>query len=70
MGSSLRVSPACDMPVETSSNGGNLVLINLQKTPIDGAATMIIHGKCDDVMKILMNKLGYSAPTWQLTRRL
>ena len=29
MGSSLRVQPACSMPVETSINGGNVVIINL-----------------------------------------
>ena len=35
MGSSLRVYPACDLPVQTVQNGGNLVIINLQKTPLD-----------------------------------
>ena len=35
MGSSLRVSPANDMPAATARNGGNLVIINLQSTPLD-----------------------------------
>jgi NAD-dependent SIR2 family protein deacetylase len=70
MGSSMRVTPAANMPVSTAQNGGNLVMINLQKTPIDHHATLIIHGKCDDVMQVLMKKLNYSAPDWQLKRRL
>lgn len=64
MGSSMRVTPACNMPVSTAQNGGNLVMINLQKTPVDQYATLVIHGKCDDVMKVLMRKLQYDAPVW------
>jgi NAD-dependent SIR2 family protein deacetylase len=64
MGSSMRVSPACEMPVSTVQNGGNLVMINLQKTPIDGHATLILNGKCDDIMRLLMKKLDYDVPVW------
>lgn len=70
MGSSMRVTPAADMPASTAANGGNLVLINLQKTPIDHLATLVINGKCDDVMRKLMEKLGYELPTWQMKKRL
>jgi NAD-dependent SIR2 family protein deacetylase len=45
-------------------------MINLQKTPIDEHATLIIHGKCDEVMRIVMKKLNYTAPDWQLKRRM
>lgn len=70
MGSSLRVTPAADMPKETAANGyGNLVIINLQKTPLDSMATLVIHGKCDDVMEKVMQKLDRNIPTWQLTKR-
>lgn len=58
MGSSLRVTPAADMPRSTAENGGNLVLINLQKTPIDNCAALCIYGKCDDIMIALMNKMN------------
>ena len=64
MGSSLRVTPAADMPKATAENGGNLVIINLQKTPLDNYATLCIYGKCDDVMELLMEKLDYQIPTW------
>ena len=70
MGSSLRVSPANQMPLATAQNGGNLVLINLQATPIDQYATLVIHGKCDDVMVLLMKKLQYQIPAWQMRKRL
>jgi len=70
MGTSLRVSPACDMPKSTAMNGGNLVICNLQKTPLDNLATLCIYAKCDDIMELLMKKLDYQIPSWQLKRRL
>ena len=33
-------------------------------------ATLVIHAKCDDVMQMLMQKLGYQIPTWQMKKRL
>ena len=70
MGSSLRVSPANGMPAACARNGGRLVICNLQKTPLDNLATLVIHAKCDDIMKLLMKKLGYQIPTWQIKKRL
>ena len=70
MGSSMRVQPAASMPLETVNNKGNLVICNLQKTPIDQYATLVIHAKCDDIMELLMKKLGYTIPTWQMKKRL
>ena len=70
MGTSLRVTPAADMPMETCANGGNLVICNLQKTPLDNYATLCIYAKCDDIMELLMKKLGYTIPTWQMKKRL
>lgn len=58
------------MPAATAQNGGNLVLINLQKTPLDNLATLCIYGKTDDVMLLLMQKLGYEVPAWQIKKRL
>ena len=51
-------------------NGGRLVIVNLQETPLDAMATLVIHAKCDDVMQMLMQKLGYQIPTWQMKKRL
>ena len=70
MGTSLRVSPANEMPQQTAQNGGNLVICNLQKTPLDNMAALVIHAKCDDIMKLLMEKLGYNIPVWQMKKRV
>ena len=35
------------------------VIVNLQKTPYDEGAALVIRGKVDDVMKGLMWRLGY-----------
>jgi len=58
LGSSLRVSPACEMPRSTVTKGGKLVIINLQKTPLDQLCAIRIFAKTDQVMKKLMQKLG------------
>jgi len=66
IGSSLRVSPANDMPRLTAEKGGKLVIVNLQKTPLDYAASLVIHGKCDDVLRLVMKKLQLEIPEWRL----
>lgn len=70
MGSSLRVSPANSFPQQCAVNGGRLVIVNLQTTPLDNLATLVIHAKCDDVMTLLMQKLSYQIPAWQIKKRL
>ena len=57
MGSSIRVSPASDLPMQTLLNGGQYVIINLQKTPVDELAALVIHERVDKVMALLMEKL-------------
>ena len=64
MGSSLRVSPANGMPQACAENGGRLVICNLQQTPLDHLAALVIHAKCDDIMELLMQKLAYQIPKW------
>lgn len=68
MGSSLRVTPAADIPKATFDNGGKLVIVNLQKTPMDAYAALRIHAKCDDVMNRLMEKLNIPIPKWKIVR--
>jgi hypothetical protein len=68
MGSSLRVSPAADIPKTVFENNGKLVIVNLQKTPLDAYAALNIHAKCDDVMNRLMDKLNIPIPEWRIVR--
>ncbi|XP_049716894.1 NAD-dependent protein deacetylase sirtuin-7 isoform X7 [Loxodonta africana] len=45
-----------------------LYIVNLQWTPKDDWATLKLHGKCDDVMRLLMDELGLEIPhysRWQ-----
>eukprot|EP00753_Platysulcus_tardus_P019655 PLAT7394.1.p1 GENE.PLAT7394.1~~PLAT7394.1.p1 ORF type:complete len:441 (-),score=227.83 PLAT7394.1:90-1412(-) len=70
MGSSLRVTPAADVPEEVAQRGGRLVIVNLQSTPLDDDAALVIHAKCDDVMRALMEELELPLPEWRLRREL
>eukprot|EP00731_Ephydatia_muelleri_P016643 Em0009g1067a len=56
MGSSLRVRPACEVPVIVQNNGGKVIVCNLQK--------------CDDFMSRLMKKLGLEVSPFFLKRRV
>ena len=44
--------------------GGKLVIINLQKTPKDKKANLVIHAKCDDIMSALMPQLQHPIPSY------
>ena len=56
MGSSLTVTPAADIPKLVGKNG-KLIIVNLQKTPLDKYAFLRINALCDDVMKRLAETL-------------
>jgi hypothetical protein len=54
----MNVQPAASFPDKCFKNGGKLVIINLQKTPLDSLASIRIFAKCDDVSRMLMEELG------------
>lgn len=58
LGTSLQISPCRNLPRKTKKNGGKIVIINLQKTSLDSLADLIIHERCDVVMKYIMDKLN------------
>lgn len=68
MGSSLCVNPAASMAKATAENGGKLVIINLQTTPLDPYAALLIHAKIDDVFEMLMKELNILIPQFKLKR--
>jgi hypothetical protein len=48
----------------------NLVICNLQNTPYDESAVLRVYAKCDDFMKLVMQKLNIAIPSFILRRRL
>jgi len=70
MGSSMRIPPARDMPLCCIPFGGKVVMINLQKTPIDVCAALIIHERVDKVIEMLMKKLEIPIPDFRRYHRL
>uniref|UniRef100_A0A6V0FH47 protein acetyllysine N-acetyltransferase n=1 Tax=Zooxanthella nutricula TaxID=1333877 RepID=A0A6V0FH47_9DINO len=72
-GSSLTVSPACDLPEQTADKGltrGRLVIVNKQKTPLTPKASLHIHASTDLVMEALMRNLTIPIPSFTLWRRI
>eukprot|EP01083_Nonionella_stella_P115153 341095_1 len=69
LGSSLTVSPACDLAKHFGEHKKkHLCIVNLQKTAQDHLCTVRIFAKCDDVMRLSMRKLNLNIPLWKLTR--
>lgn len=68
LGSSLTVRPACDMPKETHNRGGKVVIVNLQRTPLDDIADLRIHAESDALLDRVATLLGLSVPAWSIER--
>uniref|UniRef100_A0A0E0P6K8 protein acetyllysine N-acetyltransferase n=1 Tax=Oryza rufipogon TaxID=4529 RepID=A0A0E0P6K8_ORYRU len=43
------ITPACNMPLLSLKNGGRVAIVNLQATPKDKKASLVIHGLVDKV---------------------
>ncbi|CAE7530164.1 SRT1 [Symbiodinium natans] len=63
LGSSLSVPTACDLPEEClqpregKPDGGQLVIVNLQRTPKDDLASLRLFASCDEVMAFVERNL-------------
>jgi mono-ADP-ribosyltransferase sirtuin 6 len=70
LGTSMVITPACDIPLRAlfkrkhKPSGGKLVIVNLQSTPKDGKAALVIHAKVDGVMRVVMRELGVPMPSY------
>eukprot|EP00892_Ulva_mutabilis_P007832 jgi/Ulvmu1/5420/UM022_0215.1 len=62
LGTSLQIRPICNLPLSTKRNGGKVVIVNLQKTPKNKAADVVIHAKCDEVLERVMHHMGRNIP--------
>lgn len=69
LGTSLQITPACNMPTKATRRGGKLVIVNLQKTPKDRRAALVIRGRVDAVLARVMRALDLSVPPYVRTDR-
>lgn len=65
MGTSMRVSPACELPAMNLKSGRKkMVIVNLQKTPYDDNCALRIYARCDEVMQMVMDELNLTIPPY------
>ncbi|KAL8264463.1 hypothetical protein R6Q59_022593 [Mikania micrantha] len=57
LGTSLQITPACNLPLKAIRNGGKMVIVNLQQTPKDNKASLVIRGFVDKVMAEVLQLL-------------
>ena len=57
LGSSLRANLDRDIVGQTATNGGKVVIVNLQKTPMDNVAAMVVHSEIEPFMQLVMDEL-------------
>ncbi|MBD3226903.1 MAG: NAD-dependent protein deacylase [Candidatus Lokiarchaeota archaeon] len=57
LGSSLVVTPAAHLPILAVKNGAELIIINIQKTPKDHLARIVINQKIGKVIPKIIDKL-------------
>lgn len=70
LGTSLQIKPACDLPLKTLRAGGALAIVNLQTTPHDRRARVLLRRRADDVMRALCRGLGLRLPAYERVDRL
>lgn len=54
VGSSLVVSPAAQIPRIAKENGASLVIVNIDTTPLDDMADLVIHEKASQVLSMII----------------
>lgn len=62
LGTSLQITPACNLPLKCLRGRGEIVIVNLQETPKDKKASLVIHGPVDKVIAGVMNMLNLHVP--------
>jgi NAD-dependent deacetylase len=57
LGSSLTVTPVCDLPYVALGSGANLIIINNTSTHLDEMATVSIHCDLAEILPIIIDKV-------------
>jgi NAD-dependent deacetylase len=58
IGSSLEVHPVADLPLLTLTTGGRIAILTQGETPLDGLASLRVHGDLLEEMRGLLGALG------------
>jgi NAD-dependent deacetylase len=61
IGSSLEVAPASELPALAARAGAKLVIVNIESTPIDEKAEVVIHADAAEVLPKIVNRLEATA---------
>jgi len=73
VGSSLVVFPAAMMPLHAKEAGATLAIVNLEPTPYDDQADILIHGKAGEVMgrviQMVKARIPHLAPSTSAGRQ-
>ena len=56
LGSSLVVYPAAQIPIRAKQNNAAVVIVNIDETPLDSLADMVINKKASEALSILLNQ--------------
>ncbi len=59
IGTSLEVAPASDLPMLALRNGAKIIIINLESTHLDNAATVVIHADAAEVLPQIVQQMEY-----------
>jgi NAD-dependent deacetylase len=57
-GSSLEVTPAADIPFLAVSSGAKAIIVNLEPTPFDSRADVVIHGDVAEILPRLVETVS------------
>jgi NAD-dependent SIR2 family protein deacetylase len=62
LGTRLRLEPASHLPRLAVLNGAKLVIVNLQETPLDSIAELVIHTRAEELFRSLLKRLSVALP--------
>jgi len=57
IGTSLQVYPAAYLPVIAKRKGAKFIIINMEPTPLDEIADIVVHGKAGDILTAVVEKV-------------
>ncbi|KAI8009076.1 NAD-dependent protein deacetylase SRT1 [Camellia lanceoleosa] len=64
LGTSLQITPACNLPLKSLRGGGKIVIVNLQQTPKDKKPSLVIRGLVHKVIAGVMHYLNLRIPPY------